>query len=192
MIALENKRVLVLGLGRSGIAAVELLRRRRARIVAVDSADTPALRKETAPLKSQGVMVELGAEEMPEQAFDLAVISPGVPWSNAILQQLNHRKVPILGEFELGYQHSLCLNVAITGTNGKTTTTELVERILTAQHLKTLAAGNIGVPVCSVADQTKDLDFLTLEASSFQLETIRFFRPAIGVLLNITPDHLDR
>src|SRR5206468_1990030 len=96
------------------------------------------------------------------------------------------------GEFELGYQHALCLNVAITGTNGKTTTTELVERILLAHHLRTLAAGNIGRPVCSIIDQTRDLDFLTLEVSSFQLETIRFFRPAVGVLLNITPDHLDR
>jgi UDP-N-acetylmuramoylalanine--D-glutamate ligase len=192
MIALENKRVLVLGLGRSGLAAVELLRRRGARIVALDSANTAALQKEAGLLKSQGVIVELGAEEMPGQAFDLAVISPGVPWSDPILQEVNRRKLPILGEFELGYQHSLCLNIAITGTNGKTTTTELVEKVLTAHHLKTLAAGNIGLPVCSVVDQTKDLDFLTLEASSFQLETVQFFRPAIGVLLNITPDHLDR
>src|SRR6185295_5875332 len=113
-------------------------------------------------------------------------------WSNPILQELNYRKVPIIGEFELGYQHSLCLNVAITGTNGKTTTTELVERLLTAHHIKTLAAGNIGLPVCSVAEQTKELDFLTLEVSSFQLETIQFYRPAVGVLLNITPDHMDR
>jgi UDP-N-acetylmuramoylalanine--D-glutamate ligase len=158
----------------------------------VDSANTPALQSATAPFKVQGVAIELGAKEMPDRTFDLAVISPGVPWSNPILQEINHRKVPILGEFELGYQHSLCLNVAITGTNGKTTTTELVERLLTAHHLKTLAAGNIGLPVCSVVEQTKDLDFLTLEVSSFQLETIQFFRPAIGVLLNITPDHLDR
>jgi UDP-N-acetylmuramoylalanine--D-glutamate ligase len=192
MIALENKRVLVLGLGKSGLAATELLRRRHARIVALDRADTPVLRTEAALLKSQGVVVELGAEEMPGQAFDLAVISPGVPWSDPILQEINRRKVPILGEFELGFQHSLCLNIAITGTNGKTTTTEIVEKLLTAHHLNTLAAGNIGLPVCSVVDRTKDLDFLTLEASSFQLETIQFFRPAIGVLLNITPDHLDR
>jgi UDP-N-acetylmuramoylalanine--D-glutamate ligase len=82
--------------------------------------------------------------------------------------------------------------VGITGTNGKTTTTELIERLLARQQIKTLAAGNIGKPVCAVAAQTKDLDFLTLEVSSFQLETIQFFRPAIGILLNITPDHLDR
>src|SRR5205814_9676816 len=83
-------------------------------------------------------------------------------------------------------------NIAITGTNGKTTTTELVERILHAAHRKTVAAGNIGRPLSAVADQTRDLDFLTLEVSSFQLETIQFFRPVVAVLLNITPDHLDR
>jgi UDP-N-acetylmuramoylalanine--D-glutamate ligase len=129
---------------------------------------------------------------MPAEHYDLVVVSPGVSWSNPILQEANRRKVPIIGEFELGYQNSLCLNVAITGTNGKTTTTELVERLLTAHHIKTIAAGNIGLPVCSVAEQSRELDFLTLEVSSFQLETIQFFRPAIGVLLNITPDHLDR
>jgi UDP-N-acetylmuramoylalanine--D-glutamate ligase len=192
MIPLEHKHILVLGLGKSGRAAVELLRRRGARVVAVDDANTPALQREAAVFKAFGIAVTLGAEEAPAASFDLAVVSPGVPWSNPILQELNRRKVPIIGEFELGYQHSLCLNVAITGTNGKTTTTELIERLLTAHHIKTLAAGNIGLPVCAVAEQTRDLDFLTLEVSSFQLETIRFFRPAVGVLLNITPDHLDR
>ncbi|MBK7999547.1 MAG: UDP-N-acetylmuramoyl-L-alanine--D-glutamate ligase [Verrucomicrobia bacterium] len=192
MTSLEHKTVLVLGLGKSGLAAAELLRKRGARVLALDSADSPALQRDAAQLKALGVVVELGADEAPNVNFDLAVVSPGVPWSNPILQELNERKVPIIGEFELGYQHSLCLNVAITGTNGKTTTTELVERLLTAHHFKTLAAGNIGLPVCSVAEQTKDLDFLTLEVSSFQLETIQFFRPAVGVLLNITPDHLDR
>ncbi len=192
MISLEHKHVLVLGLGKSGVAAAELLRRRGARVLALDDADSPSLQRDAARLKALGVVVQLAAEEVPETNFDLAVVSPGVPWSNPMLQELNARKVPIIGEFELGYQHSLCLNVAITGTNGKTTTTELVERVLTAQHFKTLAAGNIGLPVCSVAEQTKDLDFLTLEVSSFQLETIQYFRPAVGVLMNITPDHLDR
>jgi len=192
MTPLEHKQVLVLGLGKSGLAAAELLRRQGAKVVALDSSDSPALKRDEAHLKSIGVTVQLGAEEAPDTNFDLAVISPGVPWSNPILQELNQRKVPIIGEFELGYQHSLCLNVAITGTNGKTTTTELVERLLSAHHFKTLAAGNIGLPVCAVAEQTKDLDFLTLEVSSFQLETIQYFRPAVGVLMNITPDHLDR
>jgi UDP-N-acetylmuramoylalanine--D-glutamate ligase len=84
------------------------------------------------------------------------------------------------------------LSIGITGTNGKTTTTELVERLLLDNQLRTVAAGNIGKPLCAVVDQTRELDFVTLEVSSFQLETIRYFRPVIGVLLNITPDHLDR
>ena len=192
MISLANKNALVLGLGKSGLAAANLLRRRGATVVAVDEAKTPALQREAARLRAQGIIVELGAKEAPGKPFDLAVISPGIPWSNPLVQAIQSRSVPIIGEFELGYEHSLCLNIAITGTNGKTTTTELVERLLKAHHIKTLAAGNIGVPVCSVVEQTKELNFLTLEVSSFQLETIQFFRPAIAVLLNITPDHLDR
>ena len=98
----------------------------------------------------------------------------------------------MVGELELGWQQSFCPSVAITGTNGKTTTTELVARILTQQGRKTVAAGNIGLPLCAVAEQTKDLDVLTLEVSSFQLETTHSFRPNVAVLMNITPDHLDR
>ncbi|HZI73504.1 MAG TPA: UDP-N-acetylmuramoyl-L-alanine--D-glutamate ligase, partial [Gemmatimonadales bacterium] len=143
-------------------------------------------------LSALGATVQLGVQTAPESPFDLVVVSPGVAWENPILAEMTARKTPIIGELELGYQHSLCLNIAITGTNGKTTTTELVERMLTAHHIRTLAAGNIGVPVCSVLERTKELDFLTLEVSSFQLETIRYFRPAVGVLLNITPDHMDR
>jgi len=192
MIPLEGKHVLVLGLGRSGLAATRLLQGRGAQLLVVDSARTPELEQTAAQLKAEGVRVELGVETAPAEPFDLVVVSPGVPWTNPVLIELSERKVPIIGEFELGYQHALCLNVAITGTNGKTTTTELVERILQAHHVRTLSAGNIGRPVCSVIDQTRELDFLTLEVSSFQLETIRFFRPAVAVLLNITPDHLDR
>jgi UDP-N-acetylmuramoylalanine--D-glutamate ligase len=192
VLPLEHKHALVLGLGKSGLAAAQLLHARGAKVLAVDSADSPALRREAAQLKLRGIDVQLGAESAPATVFDLAVVSPGVPWSNPILAELSRRKLPIIGEFELGYQHSRCLNISITGTNGKTTTTELVERLLTRHHLKTMAAGNIGTPVCAVAEQTKDLDFLTLEVSSFQLETVQFFRPAIAVLLNITPDHLDR
>jgi UDP-N-acetylmuramoylalanine--D-glutamate ligase len=192
MIALENKRVLVLGLGRSGEAACELLARRGAKVSAVDSADTAPLRRTAAALRAKGVAVRLGAATAPAGDFDLAVVSPGVPPANPVFAAMVARRVPVIGELELGYQHALCLNIAITGTNGKTTTTELVERLLTQHQIKTLAAGNIGTPLCAVVERTRELEFLTLEVSSFQLETTRFFRPAIGVLLNITPDHLDR
>jgi len=192
MVPLENKSVLVLGLGASGLAAIALLKRRGARVLAADNADTENLRRTAQELRVQGVEVHLGGSVPARLVVDLVVVSPGVPSSNPILQAMVERSIPVIGELELGYQHSLCLNIAITGTNGKTTTTELVERMLTRHRLKTIAAGNIGLPLCQVVEQTRELDLLTLEVSSFQLETTQFFRPAIAVLLNITPDHLDR
>lgn len=192
MVVLEHKKVLVLGLGVSGVAACELLRRKGAEVVAVDTAETEALKQQAEGLRRAGVTVLLGVKTIPPGRFDLAVVSPGVPPKSPIFSALVRSKVTIIGEFELGYQHSLCLNISITGTNGKTTTTEMVERLLTQNQIKTVAAGNIGRAVCSVVDETRQLDFLTLEVSSFQLERIEFFRPAIGVLMNITPDHLDR
>jgi len=189
---LNYKQILVIGLGSSGLAACELLRTRGARVTVIDSADTGALRREGDRLGRLNVVVRLGVETLPDQPFDLAVLSPGVPCESRLVRQVQERRVPLIGELELGYQQSLCLNVAITGTNGKTTTTELVERMLTHANRKTIAAGNIGRPLCAVVDQTKELDILTLEVSSFQLETIGFFRPAVSVLLNLTPDHLDR
>jgi len=182
----------MIGLGASGMAACGLLQRRGANVLALDSADSPALKERAAQLRARGIAVQLSAVKLDSSAVDLAVVSPGVPPECALMREIAKRKIPVVGELELGYQQSRCLNISITGTNGKTTTTELVERLLTHNHVKTIAAGNIGVPVCAVADQTKDLDFLTLEVSSFQLETIQFFRPIVAVLLNITPDHLDR
>jgi UDP-N-acetylmuramoylalanine--D-glutamate ligase len=192
MYAIKDKAVLVVGLGTSGRAACELLRRRGGRVTAVDSADSAALRAEAAELDRAGIPVHLGVVAPPAQHFDFVVVSPGVPLSSPLMEAARRRHIPVIGELELGYQQSLCLNVAITGTNGKTTTTELVARLLEHAHRKTVAAGNIGLPLCQVADQAKELDWLTLEVSSFQLETIEFFRPAVAVLLNITPDHLDR
>jgi UDP-N-acetylmuramoylalanine--D-glutamate ligase len=189
---LANKRVLVVGLGASGRAAAALLRRREARVLAVDEADTPGLQAEAEGLRSLGAEVRLGISSAPSESLDLAVLSPGVPVGSPLVRELARRRIPMMGELELGFQQSFCLNIAITGTNGKTTTTELVERILTHAHRRTVAAGNIGLPLCAVAEQSRELDFLTVEASSFQLETIQFFRPVVAVLLNITPDHLDR
>jgi UDP-N-acetylmuramoylalanine--D-glutamate ligase len=189
---LADKSVLVVGLGVSGRAACRLLALRGAKVTAIDGANTPALQLEAAELESQGVRTQLGAETVPAGSFDLAVLSPGIPKRSRLMAGVGERGIPVIGEFELGYQQSSCLNIAITGTNGKTTTTELVERMLTLAQRKCLAAGNIGLPVCGIADQTKALDYLVLEASSYQLETIQFFRPAVAVLLNLTPDHLDR
>lgn len=192
MFRLQDKSVLVIGLGLSGAAAARLLVTRGARVAAMDNSDTPALRREAEELRDLGVRVELDLRLPPAGQFDFAVVSPGVAMDSLLAKELRQREIPVIGELELGWQQAVCLNVAVTGTNGKTTTTELIEHVLTHCHKRTLAAGNIGKPLCSVADETKQLDYLTLEVSSFQLETIRYFRPAVAVLLNITPDHLDR
>ena len=108
------------------------------------------------------------------------------------MRSVAERKIPVIGELELGFQESKCLNIAITGTNGKTTTTHLIKEVLASGQRSTEIAGNVGVPISSLIQSTKGLDFLTLEVSSFQLETIRYFRPSIGVLLNLASDHQDR
>lgn len=192
MFRLQDKAVLVIGLGLSGAAAARLLVSRGAHVTAMDNSDTPALRREAEELRGLGVRVELDLRLPPAGHFDLAVVSPGVPLDSSLVKDLRQREVPVIGELELGWQQAVCLNVSVTGTNGKTTTTELIEHVLTHCHKRTLAAGNIGKPLCSVVEDSKQLDYLTLEVSSFQLETIRFFRPAVAVLLNLTPDHLDR
>jgi UDP-N-acetylmuramoylalanine--D-glutamate ligase len=192
MFELKEKKVLVIGLGVSGRAACDLLVRRGAAVTGVDTAATEALRHQAEELAGAGVRVELGRDIPPAGPFDLVVLSPGVPTHSPLARPWIARGTPVIGELELGYQQSLCPNVAITGTNGKTTTTELVERVLRHGGRKTIAAGNIGLPVSAVADRTKELDLLTLEVSSFQLETIQYFRPAVGVFLNLAPDHLDR
>ncbi|MEQ2006525.1 MAG: UDP-N-acetylmuramoyl-L-alanine--D-glutamate ligase [Limisphaerales bacterium] len=192
MFRLQDKVVLVIGLGLSGAAAARLLIERGARVTAMDNSDTPELRREAEELRDLGVRVELDLRLAPAGQFDFAVVSPGVAMDSPLVKELRQREIPVIGEMELGWQQAVCLNVSVTGTNGKTTTTELIEHVLTHCHKRTLAAGNIGKPLCSVAEESKQLDYLTLEVSSFQLETIRFFRPAVAVLMNITPDHLDR
>ncbi len=192
MFLLEDKSVLVIGLGLSGVAATELLLARGAHVFALDTATDAGLAEQAQKLFARGATIELGATALPLRSFDFAVISPGVPLDHPLVVALRARSIPVIGELELGYQQSLALNISITGTNGKTTTTELVEHILRNNDLKTIAAGNIGTPLCAVADKSRSLDFLTLEVSSFQLETIETFRAAVAVLMNITPDHLDR
>lgn len=189
---LNDQRVAVIGLGASGLAASHLLLRQGARVVALDAAEGEALRAKALELERLGARVCLGACRLPEETPGWGVLSPGVSPSDPILVDAAQRKVPVIGELELGYRYCRCPIVAITGTNGKTTTTELMEALLKEAGRRTVAAGNIGLPLCSVAEQSSELDWLAVEVSSFQLETIQFFRPAIALLLNLTPDHLDR
>ncbi len=189
---LLHRHALVIGLGASGQAATRLLRAHGTQVTALDQSRTPSLEQIANEWQARGVRVHLGAEALPEGRYDLGVLSPGVPPSCPLVREAVLRGIPLVSELEFGFQHSLCPNVSITGTNGKTTTTELVERMLTHARRQVRAAGNIGLPISEIADQTQNLDFLVLEVSSFQLEAIQFFRSAVAVLLNVTPDHLDR
>ncbi|MEY2466979.1 MAG: UDP-N-acetylmuramoylalanine--D-glutamate ligase [Verrucomicrobiota bacterium] len=189
---LANKDVLVIGIGRRGRAACELLRRAGANVFAVDNADNETLRETAQQLRADGIQVELGVATLPLRKFELAVVSPAIPAPSPFFELLAQRKVPVIGELELGFQQAKCLSIAIAGTNGKGTTGEIVERMLVNYHRKTVLAGHGARPVCSVADQTRELDFLILQVNSFQLELTQKLCPTVAVLLNLTPDFLDR
>jgi len=188
----KQKSILLVGLGKSGVAAASYLAGRGAAVCAIDSETNADLEQLARELASKEIQVSLAASSIPDQAFDQVVVSPGVALDSPLMQMVAERKIPVIGELELGYQESKCLNIAITGTNGKTTTTHLVKEVLASGQRSTEIAGNVGVPVTSLIKSTKGLDFLTLEVSSFQLETTQYFRPSIGVLLNLASDHQDR
>ena len=191
MESFEGKRVVVLGLGISGLAAARVLLERGASVEAWDEGSSAMLAERATELRQAGAVVELefgGAKA----GFDLAIVSPGMAADHRWLVTLRQAEVPLMGELELGYRLAECLHVAVTGTNGKTTTTELIAAVLGAGQRRTVAAGNIGRPLCAVAGESRELDFITVEASSCQLETVETFRPVVGVLTNLTEDHLER
>jgi UDP-N-acetylmuramoylalanine--D-glutamate ligase len=190
----SGKDVAVLGAGLSGTAAALLLRSKGAEVAVLDSADEAKLLKSTLDnLRSQGVTVRTGsAAETDSSPVDLVVLSPGIDPASRLAKNFSSRKIETIGELELGWSCVDAPVVGITGTNGKTTTTELIAQTLNACGQSTIACGNIGKPLCEVALEDRDLDVLTVEVSSFQLETIKTFRPSVSVWLNFAPDHLDR
>jgi UDP-N-acetylmuramoylalanine--D-glutamate ligase len=190
---LKNKRVLVVGLGKSGVSAALYLRKLGARVTVSDTRPSEALSKEIPALLDAGVMVETGGHGvLTFRRQDLIVISPGVPLTTPDVQRSISAGVPLIGELELAAQGLRGQVIAITGSNGKTTTTSLVGHILEQAALDTKVGGNIGLPVVELVGESTDETWSVLEVSSFQLETIDTFRPHIAAVLNITPDHLDR
>jgi UDP-N-acetylmuramoylalanine--D-glutamate ligase len=190
---LNNKRVLVVGLGKSGVASALFLKSRGARVTVSDSKPEAELRNEILLLLEHGITVETGGHgDRTFRGQDLIVVSPGVPVDAPQLVQARNLGEPVIGEIELAAQFLQGSIVAITGANGKTTTTALAGEIIAAGKFPTLVGGNIGTPAISFVDQARDATWTVLEVSSFQLETIVKFRPRIAVVLNITPDHLDR
>lgn len=190
---LKDKRVLVVGLGKSGVASALFLKERGARVTVSDTKSGDELRDEIPALLDQGITVETGGHgERTFHGQDLIVVSPGVPVDAPPLVQARALGETVIGEIELASRFLPGPIVAITGSNGKTTTTALVGEILTAGGRPTLVGGNIGTPAISLAERATPESVIVLEVSSFQLETIEKFHPKIAVVLNVTPDHLDR
>ena len=193
MLDIKGKKVLVVGLGKSGLAAALFLRRRGAHVTVSDVRSAEALAKEIPTLIEEGIMVETGGHGLLTfRRQDLIVVSPGVPLDTPELVQVKHFGLPVIGELELAARFLKGKMLAVTGSNGKTTTTTMLGEILAAGGLTTLVGGNIGVPVVALIDDSTDETWSVLEVSSFQLETTEQFHPNIAVILNITPDHLDR
>ena len=189
----SGRQVAVLGLGESGRAAARLLKRHGAEVRVLDSGAGPALEQAAAELRAEGIGVSLGAGvEADCGGWDFAVVSPGIDPVSPLFAGIEGRGVPCVGELELGYGFCKCPVVAITGTNGKTTTTRLVDGMLNAAGVRTVAAGNIGPAFSARVGESGGLDVMTLEVSSFQLERVERFRARVAVWLGFAPDHLDR
>jgi UDP-N-acetylmuramoylalanine--D-glutamate ligase len=190
---LNGKRVLVVGLGKSGVASALFLKARGARVTVSDAKAEDELRDQIPVLLDQGITVETGGHgERTFRGQDLIVVSPGVPVDAPPLLQARALGETVIGEIELAAQFMPGPIVAITGSNGKTTTTTLTGEIIQAGGFSTLVGGNIGTPAISLVANARPETVTVLEVSSFQLETIQSFRPKVAVILNITPDHLDR
>ena len=189
----KGKRVLVVGLGKSGVASALFLEKQGARVSVSDARSEEQLRFEIPVLLDHGIRVETG--EHGERTFreqDLIVVSPGVPVDIPQLVRVRGRGITVIGEVELAARFLKGRIVAVTGSNGKTTTTALTGAILAAGGRKTLVGGNIGTPAITFVEHAADDTWIVLEVSSFQLETIDTFHPKIAAVLNVTPDHLDR
>jgi UDP-N-acetylmuramoylalanine--D-glutamate ligase len=192
-VELKNKRVLVVGLARTGVATALFCASRGAVVTATESRTEAELGIAIDILRAAGVILEPGGHQ--EKTFleqDLIVPSPGVPADSAPLRAARAKDIPIWSEIELAYRFLRGRLIGITGSNGKTTTTSLVDHILKEAAFPTILAGNIGTPLISLVERTS-IDTITVaELSSFQLELIAAFRPDISLFLNLTPDHLDR
>jgi UDP-N-acetylmuramoylalanine--D-glutamate ligase len=190
---LNGKRVLVVGLARTGIAVSLFSAGYGAAVTATDEKPEAEMAETAARLRAAAVKLALGAHS--QEMFleqDLIVVSPGVPAKLPALELARAQGIPVWSEIELAWRFLRGKLVAVTGSNGKTTTTSLIAHILKTAGIATLVGGNIGVPLLALVESSTDSSVTVAEISSFQLETIQEFRPEIGVLLNLTPDHLDR
>ncbi|MCC7202701.1 MAG: UDP-N-acetylmuramoyl-L-alanine--D-glutamate ligase [Nitrospirae bacterium] len=190
---LKGKRTLVVGLGKSGVAASRLLLRNGAIVTATDNNPAEKLSDDARSLMTSGVKIEAGGHLTGSfTSSDLIILSPGVPKEIKPMAAARERGVRIISEIELACRFIDTPLIAITGSNGKSTTTTLIGRILMLNGSSVFVGGNIGTPLCEYVLSGKTADWVVAEISSFQLETIEGFRPRISLLLNISPDHMDR
>jgi UDP-N-acetylmuramoylalanine--D-glutamate ligase len=189
----EGSRVLVVGLARSGIAAAGLLVRHGCSVRGADRRRAEELGASAQELRDLGVELRFGSMSPSElEGRDLVVVSPGVPLDLPLFTEAERRGIPIVAEVELGFGVARAPVIAVTGTNGKSTTVELLGAIGRAAGRKTEVLGNIGMALSERAESVPEDGLLVVEISSFQLEACTRFHPKVGVLLNVTPDHLDR
>lgn len=191
---IAGKNVLVFGSGISGIGAAGLLEERGASVTLYDGNDKLDVEEIRGKMK-EGAKTDIVLGEFPEELLgklDLVIISPGVPTDLPIVNRMRESDIPVVGEIELAYELGKGEVLAITGTNGKTTTTALLGEIMKAVYDSAFVVGNIGIPYTNVVDETRDDSVIVAEMSSFQLESIVDFRPRVSAILNITPDHLNR
>lgn len=190
---LNRKKTLVVGLGMTGLATARFLHHHGAAVTVTDMASEEALVSSALELRQMGIRTELGGHCWESfESSDLIVLSPGVPHTHDFLTGARQKGIPVIGEIELAFRFIRDPIIAITGTNGKTTTTSLLGNMLSQCGMRVFVGGNIGNPLIGYVDREERADWIVLEISSFQLDTIDTFRPDIGVLLNITADHLDR
>ncbi len=188
---LTDKKVLVIGHDASAQAAIRLLVAKGARVSAVPAGPERVLELDIEAIQNLGAET-LTMGEAAKAEFILGVLSQTIPRTAAVVYPLIERNVPVISDLELAYDYYFSNSLAITGTNGKTTTAELIEELFTRCDRKTIKAGGSDAPVCEIVENTRELDFATLEVNSFQLESISTFRPSVAVLLNLKPDHMDR
>ncbi len=190
---IAGRNALVVGLARTGVAAAKFLAGRGARTTVSEQRPEEDVRDAVAEVRAAGIAVECGGHSSAAfDAADLIVPSPGVPLGIPPLRKAKEAGKEIISELELAWRFLRGTTVAVTGSNGKTTTTALLGRIFESAGRPTQVGGNIGTPLVSLVDSSTDESVNVVEASSFQLEAVRHFRPRVGALLNMTPDHLDR
>ena len=190
---MKNERYLIVGAGRSGIAAGRMLKKLNKDFLIYDgnvNLDKAAVKKSIGKEEIGFLLGEIEADSL--QGIDICVVSPGVPLDTDIMLKVKEKNIPIYSEIELAYLYDKGDIIAITGTNGKTTTTSLVYEIVKRHNENTLLVGNIEIPYTGLALTSKEGGATVAEISSFQLETMITFKPKVSAILNITPDHLDR